>query len=190
MTWAAIELVSWFLAAVVAAFIANAVITATIRVLHGRAMQLAWSRHALEKYDEIIDPLLEDPALPSSVEEFLTEFDRGVMHPRAARSVAKTIFNNPVWIHEVENEDEPQVLKDMAEVEKHRPDLARDFALAIKFGFEATMLRWPISATALGFLMLNLQRDPVTPGRALACGAAKNENGDKHHMNGAVPHAA
>jgi hypothetical protein len=183
MTWLIAETGLWLLAAVAAGLVTFALTAISHKIVRGRANELHAAHKALAEYEKNYDILLDDPATPLSAIELLTRFDRGVMDRRTAYFVAKSIiWKRAAWLEK--DDDEPEVLTEMSEVCKHRPDLYETFVKAITYGFMATMLRWFLPARALTLLLVDPRRDPMTPARVVASGA-----GSTHH-NHSVPQAA
>ena len=176
MIWLVGETIVWLLAALVAGAITFFILFVVTATLRARAHELKMSREALDEYERVFDKLMDDPATPESARQLLIEFDHGVMHKRAAHFIATSMFRERAkWL---KSGAEPEVLAEMREVGKHRPDLYEAFVTAIGSGFIATMLRWFFSARALSFIFVDPRRDPTTPMRAMASAADKKHNGD------------
>jgi hypothetical protein len=182
MTLLILEIAGWMVAAFLAAAIVYFAMRLGTRLLRMRARELATARSALAEYDDAYATLVADPATPIILIELLTEFDRGVMDRGAAHFVARSIFRDRGdWLKSDPNHP---VLVAMRNLTKHRPDLHDLFVRAVSRGFAATMLRWPVPAAALRFLIVDPASDPVTPARAVACGA------EHEHPREPLPQAA
>lgn len=157
------------LAALVASGVTFLSLYALTRYLRWRTKSLERSRKALERYEQLIAKLLDDPATPESARELLLQYDLGVMNHTTARYIAHGLSQRRSdWLNGGEDQRDPQGFTDMRALEAYRPDLYDAFVKTIAAGFIATMLRWPFPAFALRFILVDPKRDPVTPARAVA----------------------
>jgi hypothetical protein len=183
MIWMIAETGMWLVAAMLAGAVVYVVLRVTVLIIRGRVSEISQSRQALEEYEQLFDKVVDDASTPASVRELLDHFDRGVMDRGSAHFVATSIFRNrDQWL---KKREEPRFMLEMREVGKFRPDLPEAFSKLIAAGFAATMLRWAFPARALTLLLIDIDRDPVTPARVVACAADR-----QHPPTNALPAAA
>jgi hypothetical protein len=153
-----------------------------IRYMKLRRDELSAASLLLDKYEERVDGVIDDPALPASIRYLLVQFDDAIGHPMMAKALVTRVFSRRevgVPLPDIADDDLP-TNEDLAFLAKHRPDLSRDFIKLVSSGFGYTMMKWPFSARMFRLMYVDMNHDAITPAKTLI----RNVKHDDHWGTG------
>lgn len=111
---------------------------------------------ALAAHYEAMDAILDDPALPDRPRLLISQLTLAISDKELSEWIAYSCMDGTLFNKKPRQDP---FAADMAELQKTRPDLVRNFDRAMNTGIVALMLRWPSSAAMFHMMAAMLASD-------------------------------